>query len=132
VDRWLVATARVGGILLDLPDTDYTCRANGDVLGTDSAGNSVTCGDSANIVAVTRGDINSVDLCPLFFALSAADSASFLTHELSHQNRTAPEPSTGTDDIAGPNDTDILNLAILNPDAATRNSYSFQRFVAEF
>jgi len=130
VDRWLLVTTRVGEIRQDLPATAYTCRANGFVLGTDIAGNVLTCGGS--LIAVTSGGRTSVDLCPGFFGLSDADSASFLVHELSHQDRTAPRPLLGTDDIAGPEDVDILNLAVSDPDSAVRNSYSFQRFVAEF
>lgn len=109
-----------------LPDMQFSCRDDGDVVFVDSAGNDVGCGTSLDreMVAATNGSLGTtVHVCPSFLTATTRRMASVMIHEASHHY--------GTDDFVS-NPTDALNLAITDPDSAVESAENYEQYVLEF
>lgn len=112
----------VGG----LPQIQFSCRDEGEVIYVDSAGDGHGCGASVDVpVNATTGGARgtSVHVCPSFLGMDPRTMASVMIHEASHHQ--------GTDDFVT-NATDARNLAATDPDSAVESAENYERYVLEF
>jgi hypothetical protein len=88
-----VVMATYAGVQINLANTDYSCSADGSEDCLPLAGGLPS--------ARTNPESTLTRLCPVYFELAERQRASTLIHEITHQNRAAPD-THGTIDSAEP------------------------------